>query len=133
MAPRSQTPTPLRLAALLGAGLVAAALLPAGRVWAEGAARVFDCTSLNAAELRLTIEPVQVDATGKGRIRVIWDGREYDGVTSSDHGPFQFGTDTDYYALLIEGTAPDGRLKAELHHATASRSTLTPYLCETDL
>ncbi|RME17101.1 MAG: hypothetical protein D6801_04155 [Alphaproteobacteria bacterium] len=114
------------------AALALALALPATAAWAEGASRVFLCEN-DAGRTRIEIIPVRIDDAGKGEIEVVRDGTLFLGVTASDHGPFQFGTATEHFALLIEGTTDDGRLKAKLHHATSSgTSTLTPYICETE-
>lgn len=114
------------VAVMLALGLPAAAL-------AEGARIVFDCAGADGATTRVIVAPLATDAGGKGPIRVTFDGKTYDGVAASDRGPFQFGTDTEHFALLVEGEADGGRLKVELHHATATSSTLTPFTCETDI
>lgn len=116
----------------LSAALVLALGLP-GLATAEGARLVVTCTGTGGATTVFTIAPTHTDDTGKGQIEVTWEGESYDGVTSSDRGPFQFGTDTDHYALLINGDTDDGRLDVTLHHAGPSGSTLTPYTCETSL
>ncbi|OIP83451.1 MAG: hypothetical protein AUK37_07270 [Rhodobacterales bacterium CG2_30_65_12] len=114
------------VALMLGLGLPAAAN-------AEGARIVFDCTGADGTITRFVVAPVETDATGKGPIRVIFSGKTYDGVAASNRGPFQFGTEAEHFALLIEGEADGGGLKAQLHHATATASTLTPFTCETDI
>lgn len=110
---------------------LALALALPGAGLAEGARLDLVCTA-NGATTRFTIAPRETDASGKGPITVTRDGIRFDGLAASDHGPFQFGTDTDHYALLFEGETDDGRLRVTLHHANASGSTLTPFTCETD-
>lgn len=107
------------------------ALLPLA-AHAEGARTVFDCVAEDGTATRFVIAPVALDATGKGAIEVSRDGESYPGVAASAHGPFQFGTDSQHYALLFEGETEDGRLRMRLHHATATTSSLTPYTCETN-
>lgn len=99
---------------------------------AEGARLTLRCTAATGATTQVTIAPRETDAGGKGPITVTRDGESFEGLAASDHGPFQFGTDADHYALLFEGETDDGRLAVTLHHANASGSTLTPYTCETD-
>jgi len=114
---------PLALAgglALPGAGL------------AEGARLTFDCTGADGTPARFVIAPQEVDAAGRGPATVTYDGEVYDGLASAHQGPFQFGTETDHFALLIQGETPDGRLTVQLHHATETTSILIPFTCETD-
>lgn len=112
--------------------LILALALP-GAATAEGARVIFDCTGADGAISRFIVAPLHTDPTGKGPIRVTYGGTTYDGVAASDLGPFQFGTETDHFALLILGEADGARLKVQLHHATATTSTLTPFTCETDI
>jgi hypothetical protein len=108
------------------------ALLPLA-AHAEGARLLFDCVGDDGSTARFVISPDATDASGKGRIEVSYRGETYPGVAASDHGPFQFGTETEHFALLIEGVTDDGKLTAHLHHATATSSILIPYTCETNL
>jgi hypothetical protein len=114
--------------ALVVTGLLA---LPAAAA-AEGARLVFDCTGPDGTAARFVIAPQDVDAAGRGPASVTYDGEIYEGLASSHRGPFQFGTDTDHFALLIHAETAGGRLAVELHHATETSSTLTPFTCETD-
>ena len=93
---------------------------------------MFECTADTGTAMRFVIDPAETDATGKGRILVTYDGATYDGVSAGDRGPFQFGNDAHHFALIIEGGAGAAGLKAQLHHATGSASTLIPLTCETD-
>lgn len=104
---------------------------------AEGARRVFACTGEDGTQTEITIAPSETDATGKGDIEVTRDGTAYAGIASSETGPYQFGTDTDTYTLIIDGTTDDGRLTAKIHHVsltddpdTPFQMTLTPFTCE---
>lgn len=99
---------------------------------AEGGRLVFDCTSEAGHAEQFVVAPAEVDENGRGPIVVTYRGTDYDGVASSFRGPFQFGTDTDHFALLIEGETTDGALSVTLHHATETTSKLTPFTCETD-
>lgn len=118
----------MRLHADIALAVGLAALPLAGR--AEGARLVLDCVSEDGRATHFVVAPVSTDASGKGPIEVTRDGTTLPGLAASDHGPFQYGTESDHYALLFEGETADGRLAVQLHHATATRSTLTPYICE---
>lgn len=119
------------MTALPHAALALALVLP-GLAAAEGARRVFACETGDGTIARFVIEPLTIDATGKGPIRVTYGETTYDGVSASDRGPFQFGAGSEHFALLFHGETDDGRLAAQLHHATAHSSTLTSMICETD-
>ncbi|GKY88979.1 hypothetical protein [Sinisalibacter aestuarii] len=117
----------------LAAALLATATAPlATAAMAEGARLVFDCTGDDGAGISFIVAPLHTDPSGKGPIEVTYRGETYPGVAASDHGPFQFGTDTEHFALLVHGMTEDGRLDMQLHHAGAGGSTLTPYTCETN-
>jgi hypothetical protein len=127
------------MTALPRIALALALVLPAAAL-AEGAVRVFDCLADDGTATRFTLTPVAVDAAGKGAIRVTRDGQTFSGRAASDHGPFQFGTDTDNFTLLVDDATADGQLRLRLHHVAVMDSTetpfaitLTPFTCETDI
>jgi len=121
------------LAAALALFALALTLALPTAATAEGGRIVLDCVGEDGTATTFVIAPAKTDATGKGPIEVTYEGRTYPGVTSSDRGPFQFGTDDEHFAILIQGPTDDGTLAVQLHHARGSSSTLTPYTCETDL
>lgn len=116
-------------AAHIALGLALA--LPASGL-AEGARLELSCNDTTGVTTHFTIAPRETDASGKGPITVTRDGESFEGLAASDHGPFQFGTDTDHFALIIEGETDTGQLTVTLHHASATKSTLTQFTCETD-
>lgn len=114
------------------AALCLASLALPGGLHAEGARQVFSCTGADGAAVEFVIAPESLDDLGRGPIVVSYDGESFPGVASSHRGPFQFGTETDHFALLIQGATSDGTLVVNLHHATDTTSTTTPFTCETD-
>jgi hypothetical protein len=116
----------------------ALAVLPLAAA-AEGARQVFDCRADDGTATRFTIAPVALDASGKGDITVTRDGQDFSGTAASRRGPFQFGTDTDNFAFVVDDQDDDGRLRVRLHHVALTDNadapfemTLTSLTCETE-